>query len=135
MDSILQKHVTRLKIDAQRIGQGLDNLVENYSDWIREHEEKNMTELSGNVSGLETDLIEMVKDCMIVFHCLEKEEKGDLFNDLHKTFLCLDVLFSNLRKVRWQMKDAYIHPGLLDHLEINSERLNEIIGQLQRHLN
>ncbi len=70
MDSILQKHVTRLKIDAQRIDQGLDSLVENYSDWIREHEEKNMTELSGNVIGLETDLIEMVRDCMIVFHCL-----------------------------------------------------------------
>jgi hypothetical protein len=135
METILHRDTHRLRVDAEKIKQGLERLKQDCSAWARNQEEKDLADLMENLRGIEMEVSLMLTDCIYAgCHCGEKAPKV-VSHDFREIFRCLDTLFNGLKKARWQLAQDYIHPGIPDHLEIDYERFIKLVGQVQRRLN
>jgi hypothetical protein len=134
MDTILHKDARRLRVDAERIGQGLERFRHDCSAWARKEEEKDLVDLIEKLKGIEMDVSLMLTDCISAgCRCGEGAPKV-VFHDFREVFRCLDTLFNGLKKARRQLAKDYIHPRISQRLEIDYERFIKLIGRVQRSL-
>ena len=57
-----------------------------------------------------------------------------IFDSLHPAFATLNVLFEDLKQVRIQLNESYIHPAELRQLEIDWGRFKKTIKEIQEYL-
>ena len=134
MDCILHRDVRKLVDDTERIKQDLGRLEQDYSSWSREYEENDLVTLMEDLREVEIDVSMMTADCVFAGQHSEKDAPRVIFHDLHQTFVYLDALFSDLKKARSALEEAYIHPDLITHLEVDCGRFQKTVGQIRRHL-
>jgi hypothetical protein len=135
MKTIRHRDTNRLRIDTERIKQGLEKLKQDGAVWAIKQNEKDLADLMENLRGIEMDVSLMLTDCVYAgCQCGEKAPKV-VFHDFREIFCCLDALFDGLKKARRQLAKHYIHPGIPVHLEIDYERFIKLVGQVQRRLN
>jgi hypothetical protein len=134
MNAIIHRDSDRLTAHAERIKQGLEKLELDCTLWARKREEKDLVDLMEDLKGVEMDVSLMLTDCISAGCQCGEEAPKVVFHDLREIFACLDTLFSGLKKARLQLDKAYIHSGILDHLEIDYGRFSKLIGKVQRHL-
>ncbi|OPX37452.1 MAG: hypothetical protein B1H12_04810 [Desulfobacteraceae bacterium 4484_190.2] len=121
MDLVIRRDIRKLLHDAQEVQKGLDMLEQDHDDWARERQQYDLVRLIKRVNRLESDVSMMQSDCMsmgLIYH-----EDG-----------IWQVVFNDLKQVRTDLSDSYIHPGELKQLEVDWDRLNKTIGQIQKHL-
>lgn len=134
MNDLILTDAQRLEGDAETIKQGLECLTRDCSAWARKREEKDLVDLVEDLKGAQMDVSLMLTDSVeLGYHCEEKVPKV-VFHDLHDLFSCLDSLFNDLKKARGQLREGYIPPFILEHLEVKSRRFRKVIGQVRRHL-
>ena len=135
MNTIIHGYAQRLEDDAARIAKGLKCLGKDCSAYAKRGEGKTLKDLKEDLKRMDIDVSLISADCILAGCQLEEDSPEVLFNDLREIFSCLDALFNGLKKARLQLNKAYIHPAILDHLEVDCGRFRKLIGQVQRHLN
>jgi len=135
MNTILQKDLTTLMVDTERIKDDLERLERDYSVWARKQEEKDLADLLEDLKGAEVDVSLLLTDCVSAgCHCGENAPKV-VFHDLHDLFSCLDKLFNDLKMAREQLEEAHIHAMSLEHLDIDYGRFAKLITEIRGYLN
>jgi len=134
MGCILHRDARKLVDDTERIKQDLVRLEQDYSSWSREYEENDLVTLMEDLREVEIDVSMMTADCVFAGEQSEKDAPTVVFHELHQTFVHLDALFNDLKKARLALQEAYIHPDLITHLEIDCGRFTKTVGQIRRHL-
>ncbi len=134
MDLVIRRDIRKLLHDAQEVQKGLDMLEQDHDDWARERQQYDLVRLIKRVNRLESDVSMMQSDCMSMGLIYHEDGIWQVVDSLHRTFASLDILFNDLKQVRTDLSDSYIHPGELKQLEVDWDRLNKTIGQIQKHL-
>ena len=134
MDLVIRQDIRQLAHDAQEVQRGLDMLEQDHENWARERQQYDLTRLIKRVNRLESDVSMMQSDCMSTGLIYHEDGTWQVVDSLHRTFVSLDILFNDLKQVRTDLNDSYIHPGELKQLEIDWDRLKKMIGQIQKHL-
>jgi len=134
MDLVIRRDIRRLVHDAQEVQKGLGMLEQDHDDWARVRQQYDLTRLIKRVNRLESDVSMMQSDCMSMGLRYQEDDTWQVVDSLHRTFASLDILFNDLKQVRTDLNDSYIHPGELKQLEIDWDRLKKMIGQIQKHL-
>jgi hypothetical protein len=134
MDLVIRRDIRQLVHDAQEVQRGLDMLEQDHDDWARERQQYDLTQLIKRVNRLESDVSMMQSDCMSMGLRYQKGGTWQVVDSLHRAFATLNILFNDLKQVRTDLNDSYIHPAELKQLEIDWVRLKKTIGQIQKHL-
>ena len=134
MDLVIRRDIRKLLHDAQEVQKGLDMLEQDHDDWARERQQYDLVRLIKRVNRLESDVSMMQSDCMSMGLIYHEDGIWQVVDSLHRTFASLDILFNDLKQVRTDLSDSYIHPGELKQLEVDWDRLNKTIEQIQKHL-
>ena len=134
MDAILHKGTPSLSAAAERVKHGLGRLKRDCSAWARNREERDLSDLMEGLKDMEKDLSLMLTDCVTASCPNGQETPKAIFDDFREIFASLDALFNTLKNARVQLKEAYIHPMMLDHLEVAYRRFNKLIRQVRSHL-
>ena len=134
MDLVIRQDIRQLVHDAQEVQRGLDMLEQDHDDWARERQQYDLTLLIKRVNRLESDVSMMQSDCMSMGLRYQEDGTWQVVDSLHRAFATLDTLFNDLKQVRTDLNDSYIHPAELKQLEIDWDRLKKTIGQIQKHL-
>jgi hypothetical protein len=135
MGSMIHRDTQRIAGDAERITHGLECLARDRLVWARKREEKDLMDLIEGLKGLEIDVSLMLTDCISAGCQVGEEAPKVVFHDFRELFSCLDALFNGLKRARLELDRAYIHPAVLEHLEVDLVRFRKLIGEVQRHLN
>jgi hypothetical protein len=134
MDLVIRRDIRQLVHDAQEVQRGLDMLEQDHDDWARERQRYDLTRLIKRVNRLESDVSMMQSDCMAMGLRYQEDGTWQAVDSLHRAFVTLNILFNDLKQVRTDLNDSYIHPAELKQLEIDWDRLKKTIGQIQKHL-
>ena len=134
MDLVIRRDIRQLVHDAQEVQRGLDMLEQDHDDWARERQQYDLTQLIKHVNRLESDVSMMQSDCMAMGLRYQEEGTWQVVDSLHRAFATLDTLFNDLKQVRKDLNDSYIHSADLKQLEIDWDRLKKMIGQIHKHL-
>jgi hypothetical protein len=134
MDAILHKGTPSLSVAAERVKHGLGRLKHDCSVWARNREERDLRDLMEGLKDMEKDLSLMLTDCVTASCPRDQKAPKAIFDDFREIFASLDALFNALKDARLQLKEAYIHPTMLDYLEVAYGRFDKLFGQVKRHL-
>jgi hypothetical protein len=130
MDFDLNQDLRKLMADADKFKQALEKLKQDQAVWARKREEKDLKKIIEWVNRLEFDVNTMMSD----YACLTNGEDGTVARvDLRLALRGLDALFQDLKDVRADLNDSYIHRGELDRLEVDWGRFNKTVGHIQKH--
>lgn len=134
MGLVIRRDIQQLVHDAQGVQRGLDILEQDHADWARERQQYDLTQLIKRVNRLESDVSMMQSDCMSMSIRYQEDGTWQVVDSLHRAFAIMDTLFNDLKQVRTDLNDSYIHPGELRQLEIDWDKFRKTIGQIQKHL-
>ena len=134
MDPMIRRDIRQLVHDAQEVQRGLDMLEQDHDDWARERQQYDLTRLIKRVNRLESDVSMMQSDCMSMNLKYQEDGTWQIVDSLHRAFAILDTLFNDLKQVRTDLNDSYIHLAELKQLEIDWDRFRKTIGQIQKYL-
>lgn len=134
MDIVIRQDIRQLVHDAQEVQRGLDMLEQDHDDWARERQQYDLTRLIKRVNRLESDVSMMQSDCVSMGLRYQEGGPWQIVDSLHRAFATLNTLFNDLKQVRKDLNDSYIHSAELKQLEIHWDRLKNTIGQIQKHL-
>ena len=134
MDLVIRRDIRQFVHDAQEVQRGLDMLEQDHDDWARERQQYDLTRLIKRVNRLESDVSMMQSDCMSMGLRYQEDGTWQVVDSLHRAFAILNILFNDLKQVKTDLNDSYIHPAELKQLEIDWDRLKKTIGQIQKHL-
>jgi hypothetical protein len=134
MDLIIRRDIRQLLCDGQKVEKGLDMLEQDHEIWARERQQYDLKQLIKHVNRLESDVSIMQSDCMSMGLSYQEVGIWQVLESLHRAFGVLNTLFNDLKKVRTELSDAYIHPTDLKQLEIDWGRFRKTIGQIQEYL-
>jgi hypothetical protein len=135
MNTLIQRDSDRLTAHAERVKQDLQNLGQDCAVWARKREEKDLLDLMEDLKGVQNSVKLMLTDCICTQSQCGDESGKEVFDNLCEILCCLDPLFSLLKKARMQLDEAYIHPVILDRLEIDYGRFRKLVRIVQTHAN
>jgi len=131
MDLIIQRDIEKLWGDTENVKQIFITLERDHSVWARKREEKDLAKLIERVKQLKVDVCLMMSDCLSFSRY---EEKKAVIEEMHHAFACLNNLFQDLKTVKGDLNEVYIHPDEIKQLEIDWCRFKKAVGQIQEHL-
>ena len=134
MDFAIREDIQQLVHDAKEVQRGLDILEQDHNDWARERQEYDLIRLIKRVNRLESDVSMMQSDCMSMVLRYKEDGTSQVVDGLHRAFATLNILFNDLKQVRTDLNDSYIHSEELKQLEVDWDRLRKTVGQIQKHL-
>ena len=134
MEPILERDAQRLVEDSDKIKEGLRKLERDCSLWIGEDEKSDIESLIEDLKDMEIDVSMMTRDCVSAHQHTWNNAPKVIFHNLHQTFVYLDALFKDLKKTRSALRDGYIHPDLLEHLDIDCNRFTKAAEHIRRDI-
>jgi hypothetical protein len=134
MDLMVRRDIQQLGHDAQKVQRRLEILEHDHEVWARERQHYDLMRLIKHVKWLESDVCMMQADCMCMGIRYREDGTQLIFDSLHRAFATLNVLFEDLKQVRLQLNESYIHPTELKQLEIDWGRFKKTIKEIQGYL-
>ncbi len=120
MNAIIIRDSDRLKAHAEKIKQGLKRLEQDCAAGDRKRQEEDLVDLMEDLKGVQIGVNLMLMDCICARSRCGEEATNVFFHDLCEILYCFD-LFDVFKKARTQMNKHYIHPAILDRLEIEQQ--------------
>lgn len=134
MDLMIRRDIRQLVRDAKKVKRVLELLEKDHEAWARERQHYDLKQIIKHINRLESDVSIMQSDCMCISLSYQEVGIWQVLESLHRAFQALNTLFGDLKKVRTELSEAYIHPSDLKHLEIDWGRFKKTIGQIQEYL-
>ena len=130
MDLTLKQDIRKLTNDTNKVEEGLAVLEQDYVDWAREREQNDLMQIIEYVKRLEKGVSIMMSDYFTLGH---RGGNKMVIEDLHLAFTHLNSLFGDVKKIKTELNDLYIHPGELKQLKIDCERFRKTIREIHKH--
>jgi len=131
MHSDLNQDIRKLMADTEKFKLVLENLGQDRVAWARKREEKDLKEIIKCVNRLEFDVSTMISDSA----CLTSQEESKVVEvDLQHACRAVNALFEDLKAARAELEDSFIHREDIDQVEIDFERFQKIVRQIQKDL-
>jgi len=134
MDLINRKDIRKLVLDARKVQERLDMLLQDHEARARERQENDLAEIVEDLKRLEADVSMLEADCMSMGRICLKDGAWPLQDGLHCAFATLNTLFNDLKKMRSELNEAYIRSADIEQLEIDWNRFRKTIGQVEKQL-
>lgn len=132
---ILKKDMRTLLSDTELFQSGLETLERDYFDWARAQEENDLAKIIEYLKELESHVLMMEADCIsFMGQIYQKNSTWQIFNRMHQALRTLSNLFNDLKNMRVDLHDSYIHPEQLKQLEIDWGRFRKMLTQIQGDL-
>jgi len=135
MDPTLKSDITKLWSDTEETRRELETLKKDRSKWARNREQNDLTDFLKDLKRLESDLVMVLADWTLQ-NCRAKNESqtDQVFDSFHHSLAKLNILFSDLKKVRTELNKAYIHSISLKELEIDWDRYCKEVERISGYL-
>jgi len=131
----LKEDIYKLLSDTKKTKQGLNTLKQDCALWARDYERNDLTDLLNNLKRLEYDVVKFESDWNLMTSPRPgKKHNSQVFHSFHLVFVNLDMLFNDLKKIRNEMTENYIHSNSLRQLEIDWRRFFKTIEQIQEYI-
>jgi len=134
MDLIIRRDIRQLMLGTKKLQRELGILEQDHDAWARERQQYDLIQIIKRVKRLESDVSVMQSDCMSMGLSHHEDGSWQVVESLHRTFATLNILFNDLKQVRMELNNSYIHPHELKQLEIDWGQFRKTIGQIQKHL-
>jgi hypothetical protein len=132
MNLVIWGDMRQLVMDARKVRRELDMLEQDQKTWAREREENDLANVIDHLKELEFDVSMMQADCVSI-GCLQREDGAwRILDSLHRAFATLNILFNDLKKIRTELKEAFIHSADVKQLEIDWGRFSKTVRQIER---
>jgi len=134
MDLMIRRDIRQMLCDAQKVKRGLETLEQDHEVWARQRQQYDLAQLIKLVNRLESDVSIMQSDCISIGLSYQQVGVWQVLKSLHRAFAVLNILFTDLKKMKAELGIAYIHSSDLKQLEIDWGRFRKTIGQIQEYL-
>jgi hypothetical protein len=134
MDLMIRRDIRQMLCDAQKVKRGLETLEQDHEVWARQRQQYDLAQLIKLVNRLESDVSIMQSDCISIGLSYQQVGVWQVLKSLHRAFAVLNILFTDLKKMKTELSIAYIHSSNLKQLEIDWDRFRKTIGQTQEYL-
>jgi len=134
MDLRIRGDIRQMLCDAQKVKRGLEMLEQDHEVWARQRQQNDLKQLIKHVNRLEYDVSIMQSDCISMGLSYQEVGIRQVLRSLHRAFATLNILFTDLKKMKAELNKAYIHSSDLKKLEIDWGRSRKTIGQIQNYL-
>ena len=132
MNLVIRGDMRKLVMDARKVRMKLDMLEQDQKTWAREREKNDLANVIDHLKKLESDVSMMQADCVSI-GCLQREDGAwRILDSLHRAFVTLNILFNDLKKMRTELKEAFIHSGDVKQLEVDWDRFSKAVRQMER---
>ena len=133
MNLLIRRDIQQLVLDTGKVRRELDVLEQDQKTWAREREKNDLASVIDHLKELEFDVSVMQADCVSI-GCLQREDGAwRIIDSLHRAFVTLNILFNDLKKMRTELKEAFIHSADVKQLEIDWGRFSKTVRQIERH--
>ncbi len=130
----VRRDIRHMVLEIQKVQRGLDMLEKDHEAWARQCQQEDLKQLTGFLKRLESDVSIIQSDCMSLSLKYQEDGTWTILDSLHRAFATLKDLFNDLKKVRRELDESYIHPEGLRQLEIDWGRFRKVIGQILKYL-
>jgi len=135
MYPVLKEDILKLLSDTEETRRGLEMLKQDRVKWARNREQNDLASFLIYLKRLESDVFIVLADWTLqTCQAKNKSQTSQVFTSLHQTFVKLNNLFNDLKKVRTELNEAYIHSFSIKQLDIDWGRFCKVIEQIQRYL-
>ena len=134
MDLMIRRDIRQMLRDAQKVKRGLAMLEQDHEVWARQGQQYDLEQLIKLVNRLESDVSIMQSDCISMGLNYQEVGVWQVLKSLHHAFAALNILFTDLKKVKAELNKAYIHSSELKQLRIDWGRFRKTIKQIQDYL-
>jgi hypothetical protein len=132
MNLVIRGDMRQLVMDARKVRRELDMLEQDQKTWAREREENDLANVIDHLKELEFDVSMMQADCVSI-GCLQREDGAwRILDSLRRAFATLNILFNDLKKMRTELKEAFIHSADVKQLEIDWGGFSKTVRQIER---
>jgi hypothetical protein len=135
MYPVLKEDILKLLSDTEETRLGLEILKQDQVKWARNREQNDLAGFLIYLKRLETDVVKVLADwTRQTCRAKNKSQTSQVLDSLQYTFVKLNILFNDLKKVRTELNEAYIHSISIKQLEIDWDRFYKVIEQIQGYL-
>lgn len=134
MDLAIRRDIRQLALDARKVRRELDMLAQDHKILARERENNDPANVIDHLKRLEFDVSIIQADCVFIGRAQQEDSAWQVLHSLHRAFATLNILFNDLKKMRTELKKAYIYSADMKQLEIDWDRFSKTIGQIEQHL-
>jgi hypothetical protein len=135
MDFVIQQDIKKLVFDSNILQLFIEELIQDCEAWRRDRENDELTECAENLKRLESDVILLQADWNILIGPTHHGySQYETVNGFQRAFESLDILFNDLKKMRAELNDSYIHHSEIESLEIDWARFKKMIAKLRQSL-
>jgi len=132
MYPVLKEDILKLLSDTEETRRGLETLKQDRAKWARAREKKDLANFLIYLNRLESDVVGVLNDWALpACQANNKSRTSQVFDSLHHTFVKLNILFKDLKEVRTELNEAYIHSVSIKQLEIDWDRFCKVIEDIQ----
>ena len=133
MHLVIRGDIQQLVLDTGKVRRELDVLEQDQKTWAREREENDLANVIDHLKELEFDVSIMQADCVSIGYLQWEDGAWRILDSVHRAFATLDILFNDLKKMRTELKEAFIHSADVKQLEIDWGRFSKAVRQIERH--
>lgn len=136
MTLILQRDIRQLMLNVEKVQGRFDMLEQNHStlDMQCQQDQNHLMELIEHIKRLESHVSTMLLDCESLGRRYWKDRNPHLIESLHGSFATMETLFSDLKKLRNTLSEAYINPSDLQKLVIDWARFKKSTERIQKSM-
>jgi hypothetical protein len=134
MELTILSDIRQFVLDTDEAQRSLERLQRDCAEWARDSEHRDLAQVMYMANRLEFDVCKMLSGYVSLERQYREDADWVVFDDIHRTFGSLNIMFHDLKKLRTELNQAYIPPKDLKRLEIDLGRLRKSIRQLQKHL-
>ena len=132
MNLVIRGDMRHLVTDARKVRRELDMLEQDQKTWAREREENDLANAIDHLKELEFDVSMMQANCVSMGFPQREDGAWRILDSVHRAFATLDILFNDLKKMRTELKEAFIHSADVKQLEIDWGRFSKAVRQIER---
>ena len=135
MYPVLKEDILKLLSDTEETRRGLEMLKQDRVKWARNREQNDLASFLMFLKRLESDVASVLADWTLqTSQKNNQSQTSQVFDSLQHTFAKLNILFKDLKKVRTELDQAYIHSISIKQLEIDWDRFCAVVEEIQGNL-
>jgi hypothetical protein len=135
MDFFIRQDVQQLVSDSNNLKTIIKELAKDSEAWAMEQENQDLADFAKNLRRLECDMVLLQADWIsLIGENYEDYSPYETFDGFQMAFDSLDILYSDLKKMRAELNECNIRKGEIRALEIDWARFRKIIERFRQSL-
>jgi hypothetical protein len=135
MNPNLQRDILALVADTGEVKHSLEAFKEDCALWDRDRERKDLANLLEFLKRLENDVFMMQADWVsFAYRIGSGDGASPVFDSFQRAFVNLNNLFNDLKNLRTELNNSFLHSDSLKEFEIDWSRFWKTVEKIQENL-